>query len=146
MNHAAAEKGPNVNSMDLSTYSTGTGTAVFRRPGIFSISNKLRFGVVSVLVLALLIMAGSLIYLSFQTHQRQLRTIQEERAKDAAAQINAYMDDLQRKLGFLARVRGLTEMSLGVQANLLEGLARHNTAYETLTILDSTGQTVQLGA
>ena len=135
--------GINVNNVDVLKHNSGKGRS-FPRSGIFSIANQLRFGVVSATVLALLLTSGILIFLSFQTQQHQLRTIQEERANNAAAQINAFVDDLQRKLSFLARVRGLTEMHPRVQLSLLEGLARHHTAYETLAILDNTGQVVQL--
>jgi anti-anti-sigma regulatory factor/HAMP domain-containing protein len=105
-----------------------------------SISNQLRAGFVLVGVISLLVTAAILIAISFQQHLGQLRVIQQERSRAAASEINAYLDDLQRKLGYFARVRGLTDLEPDLQNRLLEGLVRHNSAYQTVAILDHTGQ------
>lgn len=115
---------------------------ILPKPGIFSIANQIRYGLLLLVILSLLTTAGLLIYLSFQTQLQQLSVAQHELSRAAAGDINAYLDDLQRKLGFLARVQGLTEMPSDVQQSLLEGLTRHNSAYETAAILNNTGQVV----
>ena len=115
---------------------------ILAKPGIFSIANQLRYGLVLSVILSLLITAGWLIFLAFQTQVQQLEVAQRERSRAAAGEINAYLDVLQRKLSYLARVRGLSDITFVIQADLLEGLARHNDAYETVAILDRTGQVV----
>lgn len=113
--------------------------AIFRqRPT--SIANQLIFSLFLLAVLSPLLAGGGLIYLGFQSQLRQLDVLQQERSQTAADQINAYMDDLHRKLGYLARVRGLTELPPGTQKSLLEGLTRHNSAYEAVAILDRKGR------
>lgn len=112
------------------------------RLGVFSIANQFRYGLFLLVGLSLLLMAGTLIYLAFQAQLQQLEGAQRERSRAAASEINAYMDDLQRKLAYLARVRGLTNIRFAIQHDLLEGLARHNDAYETIAILDRTGEVV----
>ncbi|HEY9726849.1 MAG TPA: PAS domain S-box protein [Chroococcales cyanobacterium] len=74
--------------------------------------------------------------------QQQLEAVQQERSHATAIAIDAYLDDLQRKLSYLARVQGLTDLSQDVQKKLLEALTRHNSAYEAVAILDKTGQAI----
>ncbi|MEM7035018.1 MAG: cache domain-containing protein [Chloroflexota bacterium] len=107
--------------------------------GFFSIANQLRYGLVLFIIISLLLMSGTLIYFSFIEQQQQVLQLQTERGRSAATEINAYMDDLQRKLGYLARVRGLSDMAPSVQQNLLEALVRHNKAYRMAAILDDKG-------
>jgi two-component system, NtrC family, sensor kinase len=109
-----------------------------------SISGQLRAGFVIVGVVSLLVTAAILIVFSFQQHLGQLRVIQQERSRAAAIEINAYLDDLQSKLGYFARLRGLTDLEPDLQDRLLEGLARQNSAYQTVAILDRTGQVVSI--
>ncbi len=71
---------------------------------------------------------------------QQLEVVQQERSRATASAIDAYLDDLQRKLSYLARVQGLTDLSPEIQQTLLEALTRHNSAYEAVAILDSKGQ------
>ena len=108
----------------------------------WSIANQLRYGVATLVVMTLLLTAGMLIYQSFQAQKEQLHSLQVERSRVAAGKIDNYMEDLHRKLGYLARVRGLMELSQVVQRTLLEGLVRNNSAYETVAIFDSTGEPV----
>lgn len=107
-----------------------------------SISGQLSYGIVLLVGLSLLSTAGALIFVSFQSQMQQLATLQHERSRSAADELSGYMDDLQRKLGYLARVRGLSEASAETQRNLLEGLSRHNRAYEAIAILDRSGRVV----
>lgn len=73
---------------------------------------------------------------------KQLQSLQRERSQVIAYQINNYLDDLQRKLNFLARVKGLTDLPPDIQKNLLEGLVRHNDAYHLVAILNSEGNVI----
>lgn len=109
---------------------------------LFSIANQLRYGLVIFVIVSLSVTGGLLIYLSFQAQLQQLVFAQRESSRAAAGEINAYLDDLQRKLGYLARVQGLTDLPPDIQHNLLAGLTRHNTAYEAVAILDQAGQVV----
>ncbi|HXV98158.1 MAG TPA: cache domain-containing protein, partial [Anaerolineae bacterium] len=109
---------------------------------IFSIANQLRYGLVLFVGLILLVTGGILIYLSFVAQSEQLVAVERERGRVVAGDINAYLDDLQRKLAYLARVPGLADLSPEIQQDLLQGLVRHNNAYRTVAILDRTGQAV----
>jgi anti-anti-sigma regulatory factor/HAMP domain-containing protein len=90
----------------------------------------------------LLLTAGILIYLSFQSNLRQVQEIQNQRSRVSAGEINAYLDDLQSKLNYVARMRGLTDLSPEVQNRLLEGLTRHNSAFEVVAIADRIGRVI----
>jgi PAS domain S-box-containing protein len=111
-------------------------------PRFTSIAAQLRYGLVLLVLLSLLLTGGLLIQSSFQAQLQQLQQLQQMRSRTAAGQIDNYLDDLKRKLNYLARVRGLTQFQPQVQQDLLEGLTRHNDAYETLAIVDRTGQVV----
>lgn len=106
----------------------------------FSIATQLRYGLALSVVLSILITGGFLIYYSFQVLLRETNKLQKEHSRVAAETIDSYIDDLQRKLSYLARVRGLTNLPQAEKQNLLEALTRHNAAYEMVAILDSQGQ------
>lgn len=108
----------------------------------FSIANQLRYGLVFLVLLSLLPAGELLIHLSFQAQLQQSRLLQKERSQAAAGQIDNYLDDLKRKLSYLARVKGLTGFQPQAQQSLLEGLTRHNDAYEAVAILNRDGQVV----
>jgi len=112
------------------------------RQRFLSIANQLRYGLIFLVLLSLLPTGGLLIYLSFQAQIQQSRSLQEERSQTAAGQIDNYLDDLKRKLSYLARVKGLTNFQPQAQQSLLEGLTRHNDAYEAVAILNRKGQVV----
>ncbi|MBN8725308.1 MAG: SpoIIE family protein phosphatase [Acidobacteria bacterium] len=106
----------------------------------FSIATQLRYGLALSVVLSILITGGFLIYYSFQVLLRETNKLQKEHSRVAAETIDSYIDDLQRKLSYLARVKGLTNLPQAEKQNLLEALTRHNAAYEMVAILDSQGQ------
>ncbi|MBD1920979.1 PAS domain S-box protein [Microcoleus sp. FACHB-831] len=108
----------------------------------FSIANQVRYGIVLLVILALLFASGTLIYLSFKAQVQQVQIAQQERSHAAAGEINAYLDDLQRKLSYLARVPGLTDLSPEVQGRFLVALTRHHSAYETVATFDKNGKVV----
>ncbi|MCP4403901.1 MAG: sensor histidine kinase, partial [bacterium] len=67
---------------------------------------------------------------------------QRERSRAAAEEIDAYIDDLQRKLSYLARVQGFSELPPDILQTFLEALTRHNTAYESVAATDNRGRLV----
>ena len=107
-----------------------------------SIANQLRYGLVILVAVSLLSTGGILIYSSFRTQLKQSNRLQQARSQTAAEQINTYIDDLQRKLGYLARVRGLSSLPVETQQTLIEGLIRHNDAYEVVAIVNRQGESV----
>lgn len=109
-----------------------------------SIANQLCFGLVCLVVSSLVITGGILIYSSNRTQEKQSQLLQQERSRAAAETINAYMDDLMRKLNYLARLRGFTALSSELQQTLLEGLTRNNDAYEMVAIVDRQGTPVSV--
>ncbi len=113
-----------------------------RQPRFFSIATQFRFGLVLLVGLSLLLTGSVLIYLASRSHLQQLAAVQRERSRAMAGDINASMDDLQRKLGYLAEVRGLSDLSPDIQHDLLEGLTRQNQAFESVAIFDRDGRPV----
>lgn len=104
-----------------------------------SIANQIRFGIAVIVVAALLLTGSLLIYTSAEALLHTSRDLQQERSHAIAATINAYVEDLQLKLSYLARVPGLTDLAINDQQALLEGLVRHNTAYESVVIVNAKG-------
>lgn len=115
-----------------------------RQPWSGSIANQLCLGLVCLVVSSLLVTGGMLIYSSNRTQERQSQLLQQERSRAAAETINAYMDDLMRKLNYLARLRGLTDLSPELKQMLLEGLTRNNDAYEMVAIVDRQGTPISV--
>ncbi|CAD5951358.1 cache domain-containing protein [Planktothrix agardhii] len=118
------------------------GSFSFTTPRFFSLAKQLRSSLLIVGLISVLSSGGLLIYLSYQSQMKQLQSLQRERSQVIAYQINNYLDDLQRKLNFLARVKGLTDLPPDIQKNLLEGLVRHNDAYHLVAILNSEGNVI----
>ncbi len=108
-----------------------------------SIANQLRYGFVSIVVASVLMAGSTLAYLSFRGQIEQTKQLQYERSQAAAAQISAYLDNLQRQLNYLSELRGLTEFNPETQRSILEGLVNSNSAYEVVGIFNSKGQVVQ---
>ena len=108
-----------------------------------SIAHQLRYGLVSIVVSSVLIAGSTLTYLSFRGQIEQTKQLQQERSQAAAAQISAYLDNLQRQLNYLSELRGLTEFNPETQRSILEGLVNSNSAYEVVGIFNSKGQVVQ---
>ncbi|GAB4425771.1 MAG: hypothetical protein Kow0031_05400 [Anaerolineae bacterium] len=98
---------------------------------------------IGAVALSLTLIGGILTYVSFQAQSKQLNTAQQAQAHVVSEKINAYFDDLQRKLTYLARVRGLTAFDAPVQHSILEGLIYHNSAYQVVGITDDTGHLLQ---
>jgi PAS domain S-box-containing protein len=111
-------------------------------PRFVSLSKQLRSSLLFIGLISALSSGGSLIYLSYQSQMKQLQSLQKERSRVIAYQINNYLDDLQRKLSFLARVKGLTDLSPDIQKKLIEGLVRHNEAYHLVAILNRQGEVI----
>ncbi len=105
-----------------------------------SLVTQLRYSFIVLVLLSLLPTGGVLIYFGFQTQRQQLQSVQQERSQAAAREIDAYLSDVKRKLEYLGRMQGFTGLSADTQRILLEGLLRTNGAYETIAILDRTGQ------
>lgn len=104
-----------------------------------SLTQQIRYGLPVFVVLSLLLTSGALIALSSQAQREQLVTLQRERSRAAAITIEAYLDDISRKLGYLARVQGLADMSPELQGRLLDALTRQNAAYELVVLADAAG-------
>jgi signal transduction histidine kinase len=112
----------------------------FLRPLFSSLAFQLRYGIAGLVGISVLVVAVVLIGLSAKVHFDETMVTQQARAEAVASNIEAYIYELQRKLGYLARVQGLTEMPIATQQALVEGLLRQNEAYEAVTIVDNRGQ------
>lgn len=107
-----------------------------------SIATQLSWGLLGLVILSLSGTGGILIYSSFQTQLKQTNQLQKERSQAAADKIDVFVEDWKRKLSYLARVRGLTDLPATTQQTILEGLTRHDDAYELVAILDNQGKPV----
>lgn len=109
------------------------------RPMTSSISRQINLSLVLVVVFWILVIGGFLIVFGFNSYMNLLRQLLHERCRTASVEIGRYLEDVHRKLGYLARVQGLAEFPEDTQKKLLEGLIRHHSVYESVMILDSGG-------
>jgi signal transduction histidine kinase/DNA-binding NarL/FixJ family response regulator len=107
-----------------------------------SLVTQIRLGLLAMVLLSILPLGTTLIYWSWLHQSEQTKELQDERSKLVAEQITNYLGDLQRKLSYLARLKGLSRLSPATQQTLLEGLTRHNEAYEMVAVLNRQGQVV----
>ena len=105
-----------------------------------SIARQLYLSLMLLVLLSIVPIGGVLTYLSYQSQLQATKALQRERSRIAATQIENYLDDLQRKLSYLARIRGFTDLSPQAQSNIITGLTRHNAAYEAVSIVNRAGQ------
>jgi PAS domain S-box-containing protein len=104
-----------------------------------SLGRQIRYGLLLAVVLSLLPTAAVLIALAYQAQVAQLALVQQERSRAAAIAIDAYLADIQRRLGYLSRVRGFAEEPAGVQERLLEALLRQDAAFAMVVVADEAG-------
>jgi diguanylate cyclase (GGDEF)-like protein/PAS domain S-box-containing protein len=120
-----------------------TGKRLEERPGprpvASSISRQINLSLVLVVVFWILAIGGFLIVFGFHSYMELMRRLLQERCRTASVEIGRYLEDVHRKLGYLARVQGLAEFPEDTQKRLLEGLIRHHSVYENVMILDSSG-------
>lgn len=107
-----------------------------------SLALQIRVALVLLAVVGTLGVGSILAYSSTQVQIETLNQLQVARSRAISEQINTYLEDFQRKLGYLSRVTGLAELPLNVQKSLIEALIRHDSAYELVAILDRTGNPV----
>ncbi len=110
------------------------------RSWLSSIANQLRIGLVGFVGVAVLATAGFLIWISLQAQTAAQEELQSVRSRAAAAEIDNFFDDLLRKLGYLARLRGIIQLPRDVQETLVDGLLRTNQAFEGVVLLDREGR------
>jgi signal transduction histidine kinase/ActR/RegA family two-component response regulator len=108
----------------------------------FTITNQLRYGLISLVLFASLITSGLVANFSFRTQLNQSIYFQQIQSELAAQKIDSYLDDLQQKLKYLARIKGLTNLDNEIQENLLIALTRNNRAYEFVAIFDKNGEQI----
>ncbi len=113
-----------------------------KRTHEFSIAQQLRFSIIFLVFFSLFTTGSILIYSSSKTQLKQSQILQQERSQIAAHRLETYINDLQGKLLYLSRVRGLTELPPTAKKTFLEGLSRYNDAYEMMVILNSEGNSV----
>ena len=109
----------------------------------FPIATQLILTIVSAVVASLLITGGLLASISYRSEMRRLVVSQQSLAQTASERISSYIDDLQRKLSYLARVQGISTFDSEARANLLKALTIQNQAYQMVGFTDRHGQLVQ---
>jgi len=113
-------------------------------PKVFSLSTQLRYSLILIGVVSVLTTGSILGYFSFKSELEKNQELQQKRSESAANKINNYLDNIQRKLGYLSTIRGLTSLDIKDQKNLLEGLIRSNNAYKSVAIIDRHGKVINL--
>lgn len=114
----------------------------YRRWWPMSLALQIRLGLTLMVSLGTLATGALLAYNSTQVQLKTLHQLQAAQSRAVAERISTYLEDFQRKLGYLSRVTGLSELPVPVQRSLLEALIRHDSAYEMVAILDRSGQPV----
>jgi len=104
-----------------------------------SIPRQLSLTLVALVSSCLLLVGSFLIVISFTFEIKQLRQIQSVEARIISAEVDGYIDDLQRKIFYLSRIRGLTGFDKGVLQSLLEALINQNKAFELAGMTDRLG-------
>ncbi|MEM9217202.1 MAG: cache domain-containing protein [Cyanobacteria bacterium P01_F01_bin.150] len=104
-----------------------------------SLATILRLGSIALVLFSVLACGGMLIRLSTTAQLRQAQTLQEERSRNAAQQIETYIKQLLEELQYLERVRGLAALPQSVQRHFLEALTRYDDAYESVAIFNLQG-------
>lgn len=107
-----------------------------------SLSRQITLYVLSFGIVCVLGSGGLLTYLAYNGVKKDAQQLLETKTKAARLEIGAYVDDLERKLSYLARIKGLTDMVHPVQEALLQALRRHNKAFETVLIATPTGDII----
>ncbi|MEL7352862.1 MAG: ATP-binding protein [Cyanobacteria bacterium J06560_5] len=111
-----------------------------RTASLLSISNLLRYGSVTIVMLSVLLTSTVLIKMSANVQLEEHQALQQARSHTVAQSIETYLQDFQAELKYLERVRGLTTLPKLVQQDLLEGLARLDDAYEAAGIFNLEGE------
>jgi Cache domain len=110
-----------------------------KKRGSVSLVTRMVATIIGAVAASVLATGGMLTWLSFRSQMSELRFAQRSVAEVASERIGAYIDDLQRKLNYLARVRGLSTFGEDPTRSLLEGLIYSNKAYESVGITDGSG-------
>ncbi|MDJ1184994.1 cache domain-containing protein [Roseofilum casamattae] len=101
-----------------------------------SIERLLRSSLIALVGLNLIIVGGISTGLVRNLQEEKTRELQQERVWAIARDIQNHLDDLQKELSYLQKVRNLAVFPPQMQRNILEGLTRQNHAYETLAIVN----------
>ncbi len=104
-----------------------------------AIEHLLRYSLITLVTLNLVIVGVIAIELTRQTQEQRISELQEERSLSVANKVRSRLDDLQKELSYLQKIRSLTEIDPTIQHRLLEGLTRQNDAYETIAIINEKG-------
>ncbi len=110
---------------------------------MLSISQELKYGLVSIVSVSILLTGGVIIYLGFRSQQKQINILQQQRAESAAQEIGSHLDNLQRQLNYVSRLTGFMDFSTDTQKSILKGLVKSSSTYEIVGLIDERGQVIQ---
>jgi len=110
----------------------------------FPIATQLILTIVGAVVASLLITGGILGPSSYRSNMNILIASQRSLAQMASGKISSYIDDLQRKLSYLARVQGISSFDAEARGSLLKALTIQNKAYEMVGFADRYGRLKEL--
>ncbi|NET50754.1 MAG: HAMP domain-containing protein, partial [Merismopedia sp. SIO2A8] len=110
-----------------------------RQVSVLSLANLLRYGSVVMVMLSVLVSSSVLVRLSTQTQLQEQQGLQQERSRAVAQRIESYLNQLRQELQYLERVRGLASLPPSTQRHFIEALTRYDDAYESVAIINLTG-------
>jgi signal transduction histidine kinase len=105
-----------------------------------SVANQIRWGAVLWVGTGLVVTGGVALETSLRATRSSGDALRQTEAEVVASRIEAYVQDLDRSLGYLSHIQGLTELPESTQIALLQGVQSQNAAYEQLGLTDPDGQ------
>ncbi len=105
-----------------------------------SVANQIRWGAVLWVGTGLVITGGVALETSLRTTRSSGDALRATEAEVVVSRIEAYVQDLDRSLGYLSHIQGLPELPESTQIALLQGVQSQNAAYEQLGLTTPDGQ------
>ena len=105
-----------------------------------SLRSRLSIIFVSLAIVPVLVVSSIVALRSFNTLEAESLISEQETARYASSQINAFLQERQNELQLLTEVEGLENLSPEAQEQLLNNLLSYSQVYYELTLLDGSGQ------
>jgi hypothetical protein len=105
-----------------------------------SIRTRLAITFVALTASLLLVVGAVLAWQSYLTDQQRTIVLQRELALRISAQVVSYIRTQENALNELIRVRGMSDLNINQQSQLLSELLAFTDAFDSLTLLSSEGK------
>ncbi|MBA3534553.1 MAG: response regulator, partial [Ardenticatenales bacterium] len=105
-----------------------------------SIQTRLTIAFIGLAIGPLLVVGSFLAWRSYTVQQQQALLLQGEVAQRVAAEVGAFIQQMESDLHLLVQVQDIARLSESEQSTLLSELIRYEDGFAELTLLDKTGQ------